>query len=186
MTTTDTADRYAVESYSAPTCDGGGTKYAVIDTTRTTAQGRIVWRNWGVDGLGGFLDTRDSEQATRWCRDLNDRQACLDLAHAEASETNNAMRTRFIAHVAAERALTVGTGRIDVTEAEIMAKAVELAHDEADKAECAARAELNLADFCSGHPSLNGDTEYCDGTCAQGRRDYAAELADLAVAKASY
>lgn len=60
-----TDSRYTVESFSAPTCDGGGAQYAVIDTERTAEQGRTAHSG------ALYYVTRDQALADRWCAELN-------------------------------------------------------------------------------------------------------------------
>ncbi|TCO57155.1 hypothetical protein [Actinocrispum wychmicini] len=74
-----TTARYTVHTFQADTAEGGGTKYAVIDTTRTPEQGRVVYDR----EIGGHLFTRDHAQATQWADDLNTQNEKLRAAGAE-------------------------------------------------------------------------------------------------------
>lgn len=74
----DTA-RYVVQAHEAPICDGGGTKYAVIDTQAEYAPGIVH------DGPF-YKETRDEQLARRWADELNEQEAATEqnIADAEA------------------------------------------------------------------------------------------------------
>jgi len=77
--------RYTVVPFEAEVTEGGGTKYMVIDTTRTARQGRVVYN----EASGGHLFTRDKATAAGWAETLNqadrlgtaDYQIAMDQLH---------------------------------------------------------------------------------------------------------